>query len=85
MDRLKAAGIPTAIYYPKPLHLQRAFANLGYRPGAFPISEDAASRIFSLPMHPYLLESDQQFILSIEPVAKPAYLSRPGESEASCS
>ncbi len=64
MDKLKAAGIPTAIYYPRPLHLQRAFANLGYRPGAFPVSEDAASRIFSLPMHPYLLESDQQFIIN---------------------
>ncbi|MBW6487157.1 MAG: DegT/DnrJ/EryC1/StrS family aminotransferase [Syntrophobacterales bacterium] len=54
MERLRQAGIPTAIYYPKPLHLQGAFANLGYRSGAFPASEDAASRIFSLPMHPYL-------------------------------
>jgi len=62
MDQLKAAGIPTAIYYPKPLHLQTAFAFLGYAPGAFPASEDVASRIFSIPMHPYLTEQDQKKI-----------------------
>jgi len=65
MDKLKTAGIPTAIYYPKPLHLQTAFADLGYQSGAFPFSEDAASRIFSLPMHPYLAEADQQQIVSV--------------------
>jgi len=64
MEKLKTAGIPTAIYYPKPLHLQTAFAPLGYTPGAFPVSEDAASRIFSLPMHPYLQESDQNLIIN---------------------
>jgi len=60
--KLKDAGVPTAIYYPKPLHLQTAFAYLGYRQGNFPISEDCASRIFSLPMHPYLPGEDQQRI-----------------------
>jgi dTDP-4-amino-4,6-dideoxygalactose transaminase len=54
MQRLAAAGIPTAIYYPKPLHLQQAFAYLGQQAGDFPVSEDTSSRIFSLPMHPYL-------------------------------
>jgi len=63
MDKLKAAGIPTAIYYPKPLHLQTAFAPLGYGTGAFPVSEDAAGRIFSLPMHPYLAKEDQRLII----------------------
>jgi dTDP-4-amino-4,6-dideoxygalactose transaminase len=57
-DRLLAGlgerGVPTAIYYPRPLHLQPAFASLGYREGDFPVSEAAARRIFSLPMHPYL-------------------------------
>ena len=57
VERLKEEGIPTAIYYPIPLHLQTAFAGLGYKPGAFPVSEDAAARIFSLPMHPYLFNS----------------------------
>jgi len=51
---LHAAGIPTAIYYPKPLHMQKAFANLGYRPENMPVSLDLSRRILSLPMHPYL-------------------------------
>jgi dTDP-4-amino-4,6-dideoxygalactose transaminase len=60
--RLQDNKIPTAIYYPKPLHLQTAFSFLGYEPGAFPVSEDVASRIFSLPMHPYLEQKDQALI-----------------------
>ena len=56
--RLKDAGVPTMIYYPKPLHLQPAFAYLGHKPGDFPVSEDLSNRIFSLPMHPYLEETD---------------------------
>lgn len=62
MASLKEKGIPTAIYYPKPLHLQKAFGSLGYRAGDFPVSEDLARRIFSLPMHPYLEEADQRKI-----------------------
>jgi UDP-2-acetamido-2-deoxy-ribo-hexuluronate aminotransferase len=61
--KLKQAGIPTAVYYPKPLHLQTAFAYLGYREGDFPVSEDCARRIFSLPMHPYLAAEDQERIV----------------------
>ncbi len=64
-NELREANIPTAIYYPKPLHLQSAFADLGYRKGDFPISEEISSRIFSLPMHPYLAEEDQQKIAAI--------------------
>ena len=64
-DRLKQNGIPTAIYYPKPLHLQTAFGSLGYRAGDFPFSEDYAQRIFSLPMHPYLTADEQDKIGSI--------------------
>jgi UDP-2-acetamido-2-deoxy-ribo-hexuluronate aminotransferase len=63
--RLKDAGIPTAIYYPKPLHLQKAFADLGYKEGDFPISEEAAKRIFSIPMHPYLSLEDQERIAKV--------------------
>jgi UDP-2-acetamido-2-deoxy-ribo-hexuluronate aminotransferase len=51
---LKEEGIPTAIYYPIPLHLQTAYAGFGYEKGDFPVSEEMAERIFSLPMHPYL-------------------------------
>jgi dTDP-4-amino-4,6-dideoxygalactose transaminase len=64
-ERLKAADIPTAIYYPKPLHLQTAFKSLGYKEGDFPISEDFSARIFSLPMHPYLSSVDQQKIAAV--------------------
>lgn len=63
LEKLKESGIPTAVYYPKPLHLQKAFVSLGYKAGAFPVSEDCAERIFSLPMHPYLEAQDQQRIV----------------------
>jgi dTDP-4-amino-4,6-dideoxygalactose transaminase len=64
-NKLKVADIPSAIYYPKPLHLQNAFSDLGYRKGDFPISEEISRRIFSLPMHPYLAEEDQQKIAAV--------------------
>jgi dTDP-4-amino-4,6-dideoxygalactose transaminase len=63
--KLKDNDIPTAIYYPKPLHLQTAFSYLGYREGDFPFSEDCAQRIFSLPMHPYLSDEEQQNIADV--------------------
>jgi len=62
---LKEKGIPTAIYYPKPLHLQTAFAYLGYKDGEMPISENCSKRIFSLPMHPYLEEKEIERICRI--------------------
>lgn len=64
-ERLKEKGIPTAIYYPKPLHLQGAFSGLAYTQGDFPVSEDCASRIFSIPMHPYLKAEDQKRIAAV--------------------
>jgi len=59
MAKLKKAGIPTAIYYPKPLHRQDAFAFLGGKEGEFPVSENCAPRILSIPMHPYLSADEQ--------------------------
>jgi UDP-2-acetamido-2-deoxy-ribo-hexuluronate aminotransferase len=56
---LKAKGIPTAVYYPKCLHEQPVFAPLGYKWGDFPVAEQAAREVISLPMHPYLTERDQ--------------------------
>ncbi len=49
---LQREGIPCAVYYPNPLHLQPAFAYLGYGEGDFPVSEEVSRRIFSLPMQP---------------------------------
>jgi dTDP-4-amino-4,6-dideoxygalactose transaminase len=62
---LQSNKIPSAIYYPKPLHMQTAFSPLGYKKGDFPVSEDCANRVFSLPMHPYLTEKDQKEICEI--------------------
>ncbi|MGB9255755.1 MAG: DegT/DnrJ/EryC1/StrS family aminotransferase, partial [Candidatus Korobacteraceae bacterium] len=53
---LQAAGIATAIHYPIPVHLQKAFAQLGYKPGDFPISEQLAATVLSLPMYPEMSE-----------------------------
>jgi dTDP-4-amino-4,6-dideoxygalactose transaminase len=63
-ESLKAAGIPSMIYYPKPLHLQPVFSGLGYRAGDFPVAEDCAARILSLPMHPYLEAASQDRVVS---------------------
>ena len=52
----QAAGIATAIHYPIPVHLQKAFAQLGYKPGDFPISEQLAATVLSLPMYPEMSE-----------------------------
>lgn len=58
-------GIPSVIYYPIPLHLQRVFQPLGYAPDALPVCEAASRRIFSLPMHPYLQPRTQERIARI--------------------
>ena len=65
IKRLRDNNIPTAVYYPIPLHLQEAFANLGYRQGDFPVAEKIAGEIFSLPMHPYLDRQAQEKISEI--------------------
>ncbi len=64
LERLAKAGVPSSIYYPVPLHLQPAFANLGYAAGSMPVSENAAERVFSIPMHPYLTAPVQKQIAS---------------------
>ena len=59
---LKEKGIPTAVHYPKPLHLQECFEYLGYKLGDFPISERVSNEIMSLPMNPYLTREEQDYI-----------------------
>jgi dTDP-4-amino-4,6-dideoxygalactose transaminase len=51
---LKDAGIPTAVYYPRPMHLQTAYARFGGGKGSLPVSEQLCERILALPMNPYL-------------------------------
>ncbi|MDD5373060.1 MAG: DegT/DnrJ/EryC1/StrS family aminotransferase [Sulfurimonas sp.] len=61
--KLSALGVPTAVHYPLPLHLQEAFAYLGYKEGDFPISELVSKEIMSLPMSAYLSEAEQDFVV----------------------
>ena len=63
-EQLKAVGIPTAVYYPKCLHEQPVFADLGYHWGDFPESERASREVISLPMHPFLSEAEQERVVA---------------------
>lgn len=60
--KLKQKGIPTAVHYPKPLHLQECFKYLRYSFGDFPVSELVSNEIMSLPMNPYLTNDEQNYI-----------------------
>lgn len=62
-NRLKDAGIPTAVHYPMPLHLQECFLYLGYKKGDFPISEIVSNEIMSLPMNPYVTNDEISYIV----------------------
>jgi dTDP-4-amino-4,6-dideoxygalactose transaminase len=59
---LSSKGIPHAIHYPVPLHLQRAFAVTGNKKGDFPLAEKAAEEVISLPMHTQLTEEHMIFV-----------------------
>jgi dTDP-4-amino-4,6-dideoxygalactose transaminase len=65
-DALRAAlawqGIPTAIYYPRPMHLQPAYAAYGPGKGGLPVSESLSARVLSLPMHPYMAQATAERI-----------------------
>ena len=56
-------NIPTAVHYPIAMHQQAAFKNLGYEKGSFPIAEQAARKVISLPIHPYLSEQEQDKVV----------------------
>ena len=60
---LKSTGIGTAIHYPIPLHLQKAYASLAYAPGDFPVCEKIASEIVSLPMFPHMTTEQQHRVV----------------------
>lgn len=65
MERLNAGGVANAIYYPVPLHLQKAFRDLGYKVGDFPVAEKACEQALAIPCYPELSFEHQQEIAAI--------------------
>jgi len=61
---LKAKGIPTARYYPKPVHMQTAYTGFPVAPKGLPNTVDSIDKVISLPMHPYLPEETQDMIIT---------------------
>ena len=64
VSALKEQGVPTMIYYPKPLHRQTAYRDFPVVGNGLPVSERLADEVLSLPMHPYLDDETQDRIVS---------------------
>ena len=62
-EELKKSGIPTMIYYPSPLHLQKAYKYLGYKEGDFPVSEKLCKEVLALPIHTEITTEQQEYIV----------------------
>jgi dTDP-4-amino-4,6-dideoxygalactose transaminase len=62
---LQAQHIQTGVHYPTPIHLLEAWTGLGYKRGDFPVSEEVASEVLSLPMYPELSSEEIRLIASI--------------------
>lgn len=61
---LEDRGVPTMIYYPVPLHLQKAYMRKGFEEGAFPLTESLSNEVISLPIHTEMVEEQQAYIVS---------------------
>ena len=64
IDLLKAKGVPTAVYYPKPLHRQTAYKRYPVAGNGLPVSERMSHEVLALPMHPYLDAATQDYIIA---------------------
>lgn len=63
LERLHQSGIGAGVHYPIPIHLQRAYAQLGHRPGDFPVAERLALEVISLPMFPGITQAQQERVV----------------------
>ena len=63
--KLKDGGVSTAVYYPRPLHLQAAYSQFPSSPNGLPVSEELSNTVFSIPMHPYLDSVSQERIIGL--------------------
>lgn len=63
IEHLAQGGIATAIYYPTPIHLQPAYADLGLAPGAFPEAEKASAEVLSLPVFPEMTDGQRDYVI----------------------
>jgi len=61
-EYLENEGIPSMIYYPVPLHMQKAYAHLGYKPGDFPVTSELCNEVLSLPMHTEMSAEQLEYI-----------------------
>ncbi len=79
LRELGLRGIGCGIHYPVPLHLQAAYRHLGYQPGAFPVAEQCAAELLSLPMFPELTEDQVECVAAAlgEVVGAPAQAYEP--------
>jgi dTDP-4-amino-4,6-dideoxygalactose transaminase len=62
---LAANGVPTLIYYPQPLHLQKCYADVGWKVGDYPVAESVSSRILPLPMYPELSDAQVDHVIGV--------------------
>jgi dTDP-4-amino-4,6-dideoxygalactose transaminase len=62
---LAGRGVPTIIYYPLPLHLQKVYADLGHRPGDFPAAESVSKTILPLPIYPELTDDQVEYVIEM--------------------
>jgi len=58
-------GVPTIIYYPRPLHLQKVYVDCGWREGDFPVAEAVSKRILPLPMYPELTDEQVEYVVGV--------------------
>ena len=64
MEKLKEKGVPAGTYYPVPLHLQGAFAQLGYKAGDLPVTEELSKTTFAIPIFPELFDEERTFVIT---------------------